>query len=212
MNLSLAQPQASKRQISKSMELVSNDRWTVRELSDEESLARCFELRFDALCAELGYCNSLISTPKQMRDRYDVNSIEFGIFNGEDLAAVARLVYKGELPTQASLPKHLHHLTSNKRIAEISRIIVNEKFRHQGLVTTILSTACILAIDIRLTSLLISERSNESYALKLRHFGFEPVHKDYWFRDQRITPTVLTTTYVASPLKTIQFYRQFLSS
>jgi len=65
---------------------------------------------------------------------------------------------------------------------------------------------CLVAKGLELDGLLISERSKESYASQLECFGFRAILADYWFVDHRIAPKVLTTSYLAMPLRETEFY------
>jgi len=194
---------------------LSTPEWTVRDLCDDASFARCLELRFDVLCGELGYCNASVTGPCAMRDRYDAHAVQLGIFSQDELAGITRVVADPDtdgLPTVPMLPGPLRASLEIGRLAEVSRVIVAQRHRGRGLFVRLLAAAFMVGVELDLGGLLISEKSSAAYQAQLTRFGFVPIFEDYWFEDQRIAPSVLTTTYVATPLRDARFYASLLPS
>lgn len=191
--------------------VVSSGGWSVREIVNEDEFSECLRLRFDALCGDLGYCFSWVKASEQMRDVFDDGATQVGVFdNQQRLVAAARLVdnvRSPELPTSSQLPSGLWSEFGERwRIGEVSRVVVAPGYRRRGLFVRLLATMFLAAKSVELEGLLISERSNEAYASQLERFGFRAIRADYWFVDQRIAPKVLTTSYLAMPLREPEFY------
>ncbi len=201
--------------VSRAVGALSTPEWTVRELSDDASFARCLELRFDVLCDELGYCHASVTGPSAMQDRYDAHAVQLGIFAQHELAGITRVVAEsgtGGLPTVPLLPGPLRPSLEIGPLAEVSRVVVAQRHRGRGLFVRLLIAAFVVGVEQGLGGLLISEKSSAAYQAQLTRFGFAPIFEDYWFEDQRIAPSVLTTTYVATPLRDADFYRSLLRS
>lgn len=186
--------------------------WRFAELSSPEHMKACLNLRFEILCEEFGYCHDWVSQPGHMADLYDHSAVQIGAFLSGQLVAATRLVHAPgarNLPSYSLLPGPVQAQLAGS-FGEVSRVVVAEAHRHKGLFGVLLVACFLIARQLRLEGLLISERSKPAFSRQLHRFGFRACHRDYLFHDLRLSPPPRTTTYVAKPLRHEGFYRELL--
>ena len=121
-------------------------------------------LRFDVLCAELNWTVREATTPADLCDAYDRESISFGVFSAEtQLIGASRLILPAEGDDLPSV-RLLRSLRRQPRLAlptaEISRVMVRRECRKLGLFRILLLSGLLLAESTEVQTLFMSERDD----------------------------------------------------
>ena len=164
-------------------------------------------LRFDVLCAELNWTVREATTPADLCDAYDRESISFGVFSAEaQLIGASRLILPAEgddLPSVRLLRSLRRQPSFARPIAEISRVMVRRECRKLGLFRILLLSGLLLAESTEVRTLFISERDDARSARLMANCGFVRYADGFSFVDDTIAPNESAATYVLDVCRSI---------
>jgi GNAT superfamily N-acetyltransferase len=178
----------------------SNAILSIELLTTEQLYNQYLPLRFDVLHSEYGYDHGAVNDPAGFLDRYDRHSIHYGVFQDADtLLGAARVIIRPSsrgLPSYQFIAESLDELRFDGTFSEISRVLVDRRYRGLGLFRPLFITALLIARDRGVDWLIISERVDKRFRSSLLSYQFREIASDYWFHDEKIAPTVKTASYI----------------
>ena len=164
-------------------------------------------LRFDVLRCELNWTVGEVTTPADLRDAYDRESIAFGVLGAEPpLIGASRLILPAEgddLPSVRllrSLGRQPHFALP---AAEISRVMVRRECRKLGLFRILLLSGLLVAESAEVRTLIMSERDDARSARLMANCGFVRYADGFSFVDDKIAPNEPAATYVLDVCRSV---------
>lgn len=160
----------------------------------------CLRLRYEVLHDELRWTHPHLTAPHELKDSFDDTSICFGIFKtSQELIAAGRLII---LPNPRLLPSAKMLVARHQQIcsvfpaAEISRLVVHQRYRHFGLFQALFFSSLLLARAANVRCILITQRDQENFAKFLAAWGFRRYADGFSYVDEAISPNEPAATYV----------------
>jgi N-acyl-L-homoserine lactone synthetase len=166
-------------------------------LTAQEFAELALPLREAVYHRELGWFAKPVNRLDDVRDTYDDLSLHLGILIDDTvLAASLRVVHANALRDLPSGPFLLGRTFPERGVVcEISRAIVDRRYRHSGLFQLMLQASPHIALRLQAQHLFISGAKSPRAADILGRQGFHAVNTDFYFFDGVIRPPGLSTAY-----------------
>ena len=157
-------------------------------------------LRYDVLRCELNWTVREVTTPADLRDAYDRESVAFGVLGAEPpLIGASRLI----LPSVRLLRSLGRQPRFALPTAEISRVMVRRECRKLGLFRILLLSGLLLAESTEVRTLIMSERDDARSARLMANCGFVRYADGFSFVDDTIAPNEPAATYVLDVCRSV---------
>lgn len=167
------------------------------QLSERQVADLSLPLRERIYNRELDWFIHPVTQIDNVRDHYDDHSLHLGVvINGSELAASARVVVASTMEQLPSGPYLQGKITIGEgRVCEVSRVLVDHRYRHSGLFGVMLNGCILGAVQSGASHLFISEAKSDRSARYLSRHGFDPLNTDFYFHDGIVKPPSLSTVY-----------------
>jgi len=160
----------------------------IRELSTHELSRLYLPLRMRVLHNELNWVRHDVTGAESFRDSFDADAIHFGFFTETDFAGAIRLILRdstGALPSGPFMPLDQ---SFPGRVAEISKGLVETRFRGHRIFSRLLQACIQRSITEGVQHLFVSADDTPRARRIYAHYGFTPVACGFHFSDQHIAP------------------------
>jgi ribosomal protein S18 acetylase RimI-like enzyme len=159
-------------------------------------------LRRLILDEELSWVRGDVRTNSAFLDEYDSRSDAFGIFLGDDLVAAVRLVKADALRAMpsANFLDALQVRLFPGRIAEISRLLVQPRFRNRGVAALLIRRCVLAARNEGISNIFITVADNQRHNSFLEGVGFRVIKRGFSYRDSVIDPKEPAAIFQYDPL------------
>lgn len=157
----------------------------IRELSNEEVGSLYLPLR-KRIFEELGWSRHANPNPASLRDAYDAEAIHLGFFVNEEFAGALRLIisaHPDRLPSGPFMPAGRAFSGS---VAEISKSMVERRFRGNRVYTRMIQATIERAARKGIVHLFIGGMDSPEVRGFYPRFGFVVVNHSYQFADEHV--------------------------
>jgi len=172
-----------------SLELIDHGRkFRLSHLSRLEITGDYLALRHATLLREMHWVKNESTKPFELLDRFDEFAHAFGVYLDNELIAAARLIPGAstrDVPSGPFVPASRNY---DGGLAEVSKVMVQPRFRNYGLFTSLLVRCQIEAVISTIRHLFITVVNSTRIREFLGTHGFSVVGAPFRYEDATIAP------------------------
>jgi GNAT superfamily N-acetyltransferase len=163
-------------------------RKVIRELAPAEVTELYLPLRLTVMHEKLGWTTHAVSTPNDLRDRFDSTAIQLGCFVETEFAGALRIVVAASTSDLPSGPFMPAVEDAHGKVAELTKGFVYPRFRGFGVFRDLAETSIRRAHASGAVHLFLSTFETGRERAFWARYGFEPRGEMFQFSDEHISP------------------------
>lgn len=160
----------------------------IRKLNLDEVNSLYLPLRLEVLHRELHWTTHTIRDPKELWDAFDGDATHLGCFADGVFAGACRIIVRSDANLLPSGPYIEGASSFTGSSAELSKGMVNARFRGQTCFPRLVSQAVKDAISFGVSNIFLSAYDHIREERFYSRFGFAPLKRGFIYADEHISP------------------------